>query len=39
VQYDSELIYGVVGEQFLSMLPKNQDYEWVLETLGDALRR
>jgi hypothetical protein len=39
VQNDWELIYGAVGEQFLLMLPKNQDYECVLETLGDALRR
>ena len=34
---DWELGYGVVGEQFFSM-PKNQHWEWVLETLGDALR-
>jgi len=39
VRNDCELIYGIVGEQFFPMLPKNQDYEWVLETLGDAIRR
>jgi hypothetical protein len=27
---------GVVGKQFLSILPKNQDWEWVLETPGDT---
>jgi hypothetical protein len=39
VRNDWELIYGVVAEQSFSMLPKNKDYEWVLQTLGDALRR
>jgi hypothetical protein len=26
-----------IGEAFLSILPKNQDWEWVLGTIGDAL--
>jgi len=27
----------MIGEAFLSILPKNQDWEWVLGTIGDAL--
>jgi hypothetical protein len=36
VQRDWELRWGIVGE-FFSMLLKSLDWEWVLETLGNAL--
>ena len=29
--------FSQIGEAFLSILPKNQDWEWVLGTIGDAL--
>ena len=29
--------FPMIGEAFLSILPKNQDWEWVLGTIGDAL--
>ena len=29
--------FPMIGEAFLSILPKNQDWEWVLGTIGYAL--
>ena len=29
--------FPMIGEAFLSIMPKNQDWEWVLGTIGDAL--